>query len=119
MNKYLVYATYGWLALSGTLHFFVDVVSHVIRGKHPPGPQATLYYGLHSAFSLGQIVFGLLGLWLAWRAGSLLTEAPVRLLTVIAGLAWLSITFLFMEYWEPKVNVGIFCALAVVAWIWE
>ncbi|WP_431266211.1 hypothetical protein ACQ859_13510 [Roseateles chitinivorans] len=33
MNKTLVYTTYGWLTLSGTLHFLIDVVSHVLRGN--------------------------------------------------------------------------------------
>lgn len=113
MIKSLVYASYGWLALSGTLHFLVDVVSHAVRGKHPPGPETTLYYGLNSAFSLGQVAFGVLGLFLAWRAMDLVTEPPVLVLTLLAGLGWWAITFVFMGYWEPKVNVGIFCALAL------
>lgn len=117
MNKYLIFATYGWLTLSGTLHFFVDVVSHAVRGKHPPGPETTLYYGLHSAFSLGQVAFGLLGLFLAWRALPLVTESSVLALTLAAGVGWWAITFLFMTYWEPKLNVGIFCALALAAWM--
>ncbi|UXH77122.1 hypothetical protein [Roseateles amylovorans] len=117
MNKYLIYATYGWLALSGTLHFLVDVVSHVVRGKHPPGPETTLYYGLHTAFSLGQVAFGLLGLLLAWRAMPLVADHSVLALTLLAGLGWWAITFLFMPYWEPKLNLGIFCALALAAWV--
>ncbi len=113
MNKYLVFATYGWLTLSGTLHFLVDVVSHAIRGKHPPGPEATLYYGLNSAFSLGQAAFGMLGLLLAWRAPPAATETSVLVLTLAAGLGWWALTFLFMTYREPRVMVGIFCALAL------
>lgn len=117
MNKYLVFATYGWLTLSGTLHFIIDVVSHAVRGKHPPGPETTLYYGLNSAFSLGQVAFGALGLFLAWRALPLLTQTPVLALTLMTGLGWWAITFMFMTYWEPKLNVGIFCALALAALI--
>ncbi len=117
MNKYFVFATYGWLTLSGLLHFSIDVVSHALRGKHPPGPETTLYYGLHSAFSLGQVAFGTLCLLLAWRAFPLLTETPVIVLTLLAGLAWWTITFMFMPYWEPKLNVGIFCALALATCI--
>ncbi|WP_200953109.1 MULTISPECIES: hypothetical protein [unclassified Rhizobacter] len=113
LSKYLVYASYGWLALSGTLHFLIDVVSHAVRGKHPPGPETTLYYGLNTAFSLGQVAFGALGLYLAWRAMEIVTEPAVLVLTLLAGLGWLAITFLSMSYWEPKVNVGIFCALAL------
>ncbi len=115
MNKTLIYATYGWLTLSGTLHFIVDVVSHLIRGKHAPGPEATLYYGLHSAFSLGQVTVGLFGLFLAWHAMHLVTSTSVLVLTLAAGLGWWAITFLHMSYWEPKLNVGIFCALALAA----
>jgi len=113
MRNYLVYATYGWLALSGTLHFLVDVVSHALRGKHPPGPETTLYYGLNTAFSLGQVAFGLLGLFLARRAMDLAAAPPVLILALAAGLGWWAVTFLFMGYWEPKLNVGIFCALAL------
>jgi len=115
MSKYLIYASYGWLALSGALHFVIDVVSQAVRGKHPPGPETTLYYGLNTAFSLGQVAFGLLGLFLAWRAMHLVTEPAVLILTLATGLGWWGITFLFMGYWEPKLNVGIFCALALAA----
>lgn len=117
MHKYIVYAAYGWLTLSGVLHFAVDVVSQHLRGKRAPSLETTLYYGLNSAFALGQVAFGLLGLLLAWRAMHLLTQTPAMLLSVAAALGWLAITFLFMEYWEPKLNVGIFCGLIVAAFV--
>ncbi|UYB50434.1 hypothetical protein OCJ37_10355 [Xanthomonas sp. AM6] len=113
MHKYIVYAAYGWLALSGALHFIVDVVSQYLRGKREPGLETTLYYGLNSAFSLGQVAFGLLGVFLAWRARDLVSATPVLILSIAAALGWLAITFMFMEYWEPKLNVGIFLALLV------
>lgn len=113
MHKYIVYAAYGWLALTGILHFVVDVVSQHLRGKRAPGLETTLYYGLNSAFALGQVAFGLLGLFLAWRAMDLLSETPVLILSIAAGFGWLAITFLFMEYREPKLNVGIFCVLII------
>ncbi|SDR05349.1 hypothetical protein [Pseudoxanthomonas sp. CF125] len=111
MHKYLVYAAYGWLTLSGTLHFVVDVVSQHLRGKRTPGLETTLYYGLNSAFSLGQVVFGLLGLFLAWRHIDILSQAPVLGLSLVAGIGWLALTFLFMGYWEPKLNVSVYCIL--------
>lgn len=86
-------------------------------GKRAPGLETTLYYGLNSAFALGQVAFGLLGLFLAWRAMHLLIETPVLILSMAAALGWLALTFLFMEYWEPKLNVGIFCALIVAVWV--
>ncbi len=115
MHKYVVWTAYGWLALSGALHFGIDVVSQYLRDKRVPGPETTLYYGLNSAFALGQVGFGLLGLFLAWRAMNLLDETPVQILSVAAAFGWLAIALLFMDYWEPKLNVGIFCALVVAA----
>jgi hypothetical protein len=115
MHKYIVYSAYGWLTLAGILHFAIDVVSQHLRGKRAPGLETTLYYGLNSAFALGQVAFGLLGLFLAWRGMDLLSETPALILSIAAAFGWLAITFLFMEYWEPKLNAGIFCVLIVAA----
>jgi hypothetical protein len=115
MHKYLIYAAYGWLAFSGTAHFLIDVVSQYFRGKRTPGNEATLYYGLNTAYSLGQVAFGLVGLWLAWRAMALLKEPALVALSIAAAAGWLVITFLFMEYREPKVAAGIFLLLVVAA----
>jgi hypothetical protein len=117
MHKYFIYAAYGWLALTGVLHFIVDVVSQYARGTRAPGLETTLYYGLNSAFSLGKVAFGLLGLYLAWRAMDLVSEAPVLLLSIAAAFGWLAITFMFIEYWQPKFNAGIFCALILAAFM--
>lgn len=117
MHKYLIHTAYGWLALSGILHFAADVLFQYLRGQRKPGLETSLYYGLNSAFSLGQIVFGLLGLFLAWRGASLITATPVLILSMAAALGWLAIAFLFMDYWEPKLNVGIFCALIAAAFV--
>lgn len=117
MQNYIAHAAYGWLAFSGVLHFIVDVVSQHLRGRHAPGPETTLYYGLHSAFALGQVVFGLLGLFLARRAHPLLTEPAVLLVSGAAALGWLAITFLFMPYWEPRFNAGVFCVLIVATMV--
>jgi uncharacterized membrane protein len=46
---------------------------------------------------------------------NLLSETPALILSIAAAFGWLAITFLFMEYWEPKLNVGIFCVLIVAA----
>ena len=115
MQNYLIYSAFGWLILSGTLHFAIDVVSQYVRGKRAPSVETTLYYGLNSAFSLGQVAFGLLGLCIAWRAMYLFNETPVLILSAFVGVGWLAITFLFMEYLEPKFAVGIFCLLIVAA----
>jgi len=115
MQHYVIYAAYGWLTVTGLLHFFVDVVSQYLRGKRDPGPETTLYYGLNAAFSLGQVAFGLLGLLVAWQAMSLLTQKPAALLAVAAACGWFLIALLFMEYWEPRFNAGVFCLLIITA----
>lgn len=95
----------------------VDVASQYLRGARPPTVETSLYYGLNSAFSLGQITCGLFGLFLAWRAMDLMNERFVQVLAIVAGLGWLAITFLFMEYWQPKFNAGVFSALVVAAFL--
>lgn len=54
MHKIFGYSAFGWLSLSGVLHFFVDVVSQHYRGKRLPGLETTYYYGMHTAYALGQ-----------------------------------------------------------------
>lgn len=62
MHKYIVFTAFGVLTLFGTAHFLIDVVSQHFRGLHRPGPTTDLYYGLHSAYGLGQAAFGAMGL---------------------------------------------------------
>lgn len=118
MHTWLVYIAFGWLALTGMLHFIIDVVSQYLRGMHPPGTETTLlYYGLHSAYSLGQVAVGALGLMVAVRALPLLGTTPVMALVLLAGLGWLAIAVLFMPYVPPRINAGVFCALMLAAWL--
>lgn len=114
MTKHLVYMAYGWLTFTGVVHFSIDVISQHVRGKRTPSPETTLYYGLHSAFALGQVLFGLLVLWLAWRHREIATATPVIALSLVAAAGWLAITVRFMEYWEPKFNVTVFAVLVVL-----
>ncbi|HEX5664815.1 MAG TPA: hypothetical protein VFX93_15165 [Xanthomonadaceae bacterium] len=118
MHKWFVYTAFGWLALSGVLHFAIDVVSQHLRGKHPPGVETTaLYYGLHSAYALGQVTVGALVLVIATRALPLLTSTSPLAFALLAGLGWLAIACLFMPYWQPRLNAGVFCVLVVAAWL--
>lgn len=119
MARYLTFAAFGWLTLTGSLHFAIDVVSQYWRGKHAPGPQTTLYYGLHSAFALGQVLFGLMCLWAARRQPDLLRDPAVILLAMIGAAAWLTLTFATMQYWEPKMNAAIFMTLLAAAVVAE
>ncbi len=115
MKTYLAHIAFGWLAATGVLHFLVDVVSQYVRGKRPPGDAATLYYGLNTAFSLGQVLFGLLCLWLVWRQPDFLANRMIAVLCVAGGAGWLAITYAFMEYREPKIVAMIFLALLIAA----
>ncbi len=111
MHKYLAYAAFGWLTVSGALHFAIDVVSQFARGKRLPGPETTLYYGLNTTYALGQVLFGLLGLIVAHSAVELLGRWPALSLSALATVAWLAIGFAYIEYREPKIMVGIFGTL--------
>lgn len=117
MHKYLVYAAFGTLTLFGTLHFLIDVVSQHVRGLREPGPATDLYYGLHSAYGLGQAAFGALGLYFEWRALPIMHEAPPLMLALLAGLGWLAICLSFIEYTQPRSPIILYCGLILAALI--
>jgi hypothetical protein len=97
------------------MHFIIDVASQYLRGKRMANVETTLYYGLNTSFALGQAALGLICLWLAWRAPEILDGRPVMALAFVAAAAWLAITFAFMDYWEPKMSIGIFAVLLIAA----
>lgn len=112
MNRSLLSSiAFYWLTISGTLHFLVDVVSQAARHKRLPGPETTLYYGQHSAFSLGQVVFGLCGLWIVQRAAREGAYTPILVLGLVASAGWFAIVYFTMEYWQPRVGVAVFAAI--------
>jgi hypothetical protein len=113
MHKNLVYGMYGWLTFGGTMHLIIDVISGYLRGKRPPGPETTLFYGMHTAYGLGQMLVGLLGLIVARNTMQLFAQRPALAFGIGAAAAWLIFGFLFIEFWEPKVIAGIFLALAI------
>jgi uncharacterized membrane protein (DUF441 family) len=115
MHRILFYVAFGWLTAAGLLHFTIDVLSQYLRGKRAPSAETTLYYGMNSAYALGQVLFGLIGLWLAWRAVEVLDEWPVIVLSLSATVGWLAIGFVFIEYREPKVIAALFGALILAA----
>ena len=115
MHRILIYVAFGSLTLAGAMHFVVDVVSQYVSGKRPPGPETTLYYGLNTAYALGQVVFGLLALVVAMREMELLGHWPAIAISLAAGIAWLIFGFAFLEYREPRIAAAVYCALVVAA----
>jgi hypothetical protein len=115
MHRVLAYIAFTWLTLAGTLHFAVDVVAQYARGKRVPGAETTLYYGLNTAYALGQVLFGLLGLLVARRAIGLLREWPARLVCAAAAIGWFAVALTFIEYPQPRVTMGAFGVLLFAA----
>jgi hypothetical protein len=111
----LLYAAYGWLLLSGTLHFAIDVVGQYARGKRPPGAATTLYYGLNSAYALSQVLFAALALLAISQGLIILGRWPGLILGFLATLSWLAICVLFLEYRQPRMTVALFAALLAAA----
>jgi hypothetical protein len=113
MHTYLVYGAYGWLTFGGTMHLIIDVISGYLRGKRPPGRETTLFYGMHTAYGLGQMFVGLLGSIVASNAMQIFAQWPALAFGITAATAWLVFSFLFIEFWEPKVIAGLFLALTL------
>ncbi|QDX24583.1 hypothetical protein FPZ54_00090 [Sphingomonas suaedae] len=116
MYRYLTYTAFGWFVLSGTAHFSIDVLSHAFQGRHPPGRETTLYYGLHSAFALGQVAFGALALVVVVRAPHVVGTGFL-LVSAGAGIAWFAIAWVFIDYRQPTIMAGIFCVLVLACWV--
>jgi hypothetical protein len=113
MHRKLLYAAYGWLLLSGILQFVIDVISQYLRRKRVPGPETTLYYGLNTAYALGQVVFALLALLVVRNGGAFMGQWSRLTLGLLAAVGWLVTGFVFLEYREPRITVAIFVALLV------
>ncbi|MFT8365037.1 MAG: hypothetical protein ABF623_04135 [Gluconobacter cerinus] len=115
MHRTLLLAAYIWLASTGLLHFGIDVISTYLRETRVPGPATTLYYGMNAAYALGQIIFGLAGVWLTWRAPELLGEWLAIILSLAGAVGWLAIGFIFIEYWQPRIAIAAFGILIIAA----
>ena len=113
-TKFL-YAAYGWLLLGGVLHFSIDVMAQYLRGKRAPGPETTLFFGLNTAYALGQSLVGLLAL-LVLRSGSpVLAHWPGLTFGFAAAAGWFAVCVLFLEYTQPRGVVMVFAVLLGMA----
>ncbi|KGE17644.1 hypothetical protein [Paenibacillus wynnii] len=115
MRMTLWLIAYGWVIVTGSMHFMVDVVSQYVRGVRSPGTESTYYYGMNTAFALGEVLFGLFGLILCLKAPQLAAEWPAVTLAIAAALAWLAFSFMFLPYREPKIISFIFALLVIAA----
>lgn len=115
MHKALLYGAYGYLFVSAVLHFYIDVVQQHIRGQRPPSTETTLYNGLHSAYSLGQVLFAAIALALIWRGSDLMSQRLGQGLGLVAVAGWLAICFLFIEYTPPRIHMFIVLGLLIAA----
>ena len=109
----LLYAAYGWLLLSGVLHFGIDVVAQYARGKRQAGAATTLCYGLNSAYALSQILFAALALLALSQELIVLGRWPGLILGFLAASSWMVLCVLFLEYRQLRMTVALFAALLV------
>ena len=108
LHGLLLYGAYGWLLLSGVLHFAVDVVSQHVRGKRMPGPATTLYYGLNSTYAVSQVLFAALALLTIRHDGAALGQGYGLALGSLAACVWFLLCLRFMEYSQPRAAVAMF-----------
>jgi hypothetical protein len=111
MHTFLLYASYGWLLLGSLLHFSIDVLSQYWRGERTAGVDTTLYFGLHSAYTLGQLLFAVVALLLIRNGVPFFGEWPGLILGFTAAAAWLAVCVAFISYREPRIVVGLFAIL--------
>ena len=111
MRTKFLYAAYGWLLFASVVHFAIDVVSQYVRGRRAPGPATTLYYGLNSSYTLGQVLLALLALLVLSSGSTAFQQWPGLSLGFVAAAAWLAICFQSIEYPQPRIIVAIFAAL--------
>ena len=111
VNALLLYGAYIWLLLSGLLHFGIDVVSQYVRGKRPPGPATTLYFGLNSSYAVSQTLFAALALFAIRQGLTAMGQSSGLALGFVAACAWFVLCFLFLEYSQPRITVVVFAIL--------
>ena len=111
LHSLLVYTAYGWLLVSALLQLGIDVVSQYVRGKRPPGPQTTLYYGLNSTYAVSQVLFAALALLAVHQGMSSMDRWPGISLGFVAACAWFVLLWLFFEYSQPRMALLLFAAL--------
>lgn len=117
LHSSLLYAAYGWLLLSGLLHFGIDVVSQHLRGTRAPGPATSLYYGLNSSYAASQILFATLALFAIHHGVIAMGQWSGVALGLLAACGWFVLSLLFLEYTQPRMTMSFFAALLIGTWL--
>ena len=111
LHRMFLYGAYGWLLLSGILHFAVDVVSQYARGKRLPSPETTLYYGLNTTYAVSQCLVAALTLLVIRHGVTAMGQGYGLALGFLAACAWFVLCLRFMEYPQPRIAVVLFVVL--------
>lgn len=87
------------------------MLSQYLRGKRSPGPETTLYYGLNSAYALGQVLVALLALLMLHSGTRTIAGWPGFAVGFTRAALWLLICLFSVEYPQPRVIIALFAAL--------
>ena len=111
LQGWLLHGAYGWLLLTGMLHFVVDVLSQYVRGKRIPSRETTLYYGLNTTYALSQLLFAALALCAIQHDRTVIGQGSGLALGLLAACVWFVLCLRFLEYPQPRFAVVVFAAL--------
>ncbi|WP_250009063.1 hypothetical protein [Actinoplanes sp. M2I2] len=101
--------------MTGVLHFAVDVVHQHLSGHRPAGTESTYYFGLHSAYALGQVAFAALAILVVRSGSDVMSKIPGQVISLAAVAGWFVICLKFIEYMPPRINIVIVACLLVGA----
>ncbi|MET0338678.1 MAG: hypothetical protein ABW063_13070 [Caulobacter sp.] len=115
MRKNLLFVAYGYLFWAGVLHFQIEVVLPHLDERMAQGPQSDLYYGLHCAYALGQVVFGLAAVLIVRSGSDLLARRPGQAVGLAAVAGWLAFAAIFIDYVQPRIHMAVVLILLIGA----
>jgi len=115
MHRKLLYVGYGYMVFSAVMNYLADVLQPYLRRLRGASSETTLYYGLHTGFNFGQVIFGLMAILLLQSGSDLLSRRSGQLLALFAITGWLAISFAYTSFAPPKINLAIVIALLVTA----
>jgi hypothetical protein len=115
VRRNLLFVAYGYLFWAGVLHFLIEVALAHLGGRLAPGPQTSLYYGLHSAYALGQVAFGMAAVLIVRTGSDVLARRGGLAVGIAAAGAWLVLAFLFIEYVQPRIHMAVVLILLIGA----